>query len=77
MEDLTEERVRTVEHRLMSLEAMLDKINHDSRLALGEVRRALKYNKPHRQTTVNSFLDRPKWKTHTKDRRPDKCQEDP
>lgn len=57
------------EAQLMELETRLDRINNESRAALGLVRRLLEYHKPNRQKTVLSYLDRPSWLKHQKDLR--------
>ena len=59
------------EAQLMELETRLDRINNESRAALGLVRRLLEYHKPCRQKTVLSYLDRPSWLKHQKDLRDD------
>lgn len=62
------------EAQLMALETRLDRMQNESRAALGLVRKLLEYHKPNRQKTVLSFLDRPDWQKHQKDLR-DGCTE--
>jgi len=58
---------KNFEIRLMALETRLDRINNESRIALGEVRKILEYHKPNRQKTLLGFEDRPNWKKHQAD----------
>jgi len=60
---------KPTEAELMALETRLDRIQNESRAALGMVRRLLEYHKPNRQKPVLSYLDRPSWQKHQKDLR--------
>lgn len=63
--------MKVSEARLMEIETRLDRIQNESRKALGEVRRIMGYHRPSRQKTIISYLDRPEWCKHQKDLRGD------
>ena len=51
----------------MVLETRLDRIQNESRKALGEVRRLLEYQNPHRQKTLRHFGFGERWRHSVRD----------